>query len=67
MDSCRVSKAYTDGERRQSMEAEERLKALAPLLAEIARRAEKMGIDDNGIDFTVTIDKELWDQIKDSI
>jgi len=67
MDSCRVSKAYTDGERRQSMEAEERLEALAPLLAEIARRAEKMGIDDNGIDFTVTIDKELWDQIKDSI
>jgi len=49
------------------MEAEERLKALAPLLAEIDRRAEKMGIDDNGLDFTVTIDKELWDQIKDSI
>lgn len=47
--------------------AEERIKVLEPLLSEIARRAEKMGIDDNGIDFTVTIDKELWDQIKDSI
>jgi len=49
------------------MEAEERLKALEPLLSEIARRADKMGIDDNGLDFTVTINKEMWDLIKDSI
>jgi hypothetical protein len=49
------------------MGAEERLKVLEPLLYEVVRRAEKMGIDDNGLDFTVTIDKDLWDQIKDSI
>ena len=47
--------------------AEERLKELEPLLQEVARRADKMGIDDNGLDFTVTIDSEMWLAIKDSL
>jgi hypothetical protein len=47
--------------------AEERLKEIEPILQEVARRADKMCIDDNGLDFTVTIDNEMWLKIKDSI
>ena len=47
--------------------AEERLKELEPFLQEVARRADKMGIEDNGLDFTIIIDKDTWDSIKDSI
>jgi hypothetical protein len=38
---------------------------LRPLLDEVARRGEKMGGD--GSSFTVTIDAEMWEQIKDHV
>ena len=45
--------------------AEQTLDALRPLLDEVARRGEKMGGD--GSSFTVTIDAEMWEQIKDHV
>ncbi len=47
--------------------AEERLRNLEPLLQEVSRRADKMGIDDNGEEFTVLIDLEMWNTIKNSL
>lgn len=44
----------------------ERLRQLEPLLYEVARRAEKELADD-GYDFTVTVDSEMWRQIKDAL
>lgn len=46
---------------------EDRIKGLEPLLSEVSRRADKMGIDDNDEDFTITIDAEMWRKIKDFV
>jgi len=48
-----------------SNSAEQTLNILRPLLDEVARRGEKMGGD--GSSFTVTIDAEMWEQIKDYV
>ena len=50
---------------------ERRLQALQPLLAEVSRRAEKEKVDwwkPNSCEaFEVTIDQEMWEQIKDAL
>lgn len=50
---------------------ERRLQALQPLLAEVSRRAEKEKTDwwkpNSGEAFEVTIDQDMWEQIKDAL
>lgn len=43
---------------------QERLQGLEPLLYEVNRRFDKVGGDG---DFTVTIDADMWEQIKDHV
>ena len=45
-----------------------KLEALAPLLYEVARRADKLGVDEGRFhEFEVTIDEHIWASIEDYI
>lgn len=54
------------GEAEALLSLQDRLDKLEPLLYEVARRADKEWADD-GNDFTVAVDTDMWRTIKDSV